>query len=128
MFWGAYQLVDDFEWQTEIKCYRVDTWYGALDTDGILTGRYPFAWDGPTGALKTKDFIAGSCIHDILCQFVDDGHLPQYLQCVVDGEMYRVNARQKMWRLRREWTYAAVRIYQQQKRAARKKKIMELKL
>lgn len=131
LFWGAYQLVDDFCWQTEITGYEVETWYGTLTKDGMLTGREPFVWDGPTNALKTRAFIAGSCVHDILCNFINEGLLPMALQCMADEEMYRVNCRQKMWGPRRWWTYRAVRGYQLRKRRQLVKKpinIIEVQL
>ena len=42
-----------------------------IGTDGLLTIRKGYAWDGPSGpTIDTKDFMRGSLVHDALYQLL----------------------------------------------------------
>lgn len=113
---SAYQVAEDFEYQT--------AWYGfarvceqySLSIDGLLMVKKYYAWDGPSGAFHTKTFVKGSCIHDIGCDMINNGVLPMSMQPLVDEEMMKINRRQGMWAPRRLWVYMAVRFHQVRKK------------
>lgn len=128
LFWGGYQLVDDVQYKTSILGYDIFTDLVRLDPGGMLTIKKWYAWDGPTYGVKTDDFIAGSCIHDPLCDLVNKGLLPEYEQCKVDEEMMNVNTKQKMHWFRRFYTYFTVRGYQLNKKGPYQHKVYTIHL
>ncbi len=71
-----------------------------------------YRWDGPTGAIDTDTFMAGSLFHDILCQAISENLIPKSNQKKADKIMRLINKGQNMNPLRRWWTYTAVRWYQ----------------
>ena len=128
LWWGGYQLVDEFQYQTAINGHYIDTHFIALDLDGTLTLKKWFIWDGPTGAIKTRKFVAGSAIHDGLCDLINMGLLPKFLQCMVDEEMLKVNRSQKMHKIRRGYTYGVVRWYQLRKKSPFSPRVYEIEV
>ena len=124
--WGAYQVAEDFIVQTNIKGYSVHTDLYTLAKDGKLYVSKYYAWDGPTGALNTRSFVKGSCIHDIFCEMINNAKLLKSLQCMADEEMLIINRRQKMWWPRRLWTYGAVRFHMIKKTKPVVKKVYEV--
>lgn len=59
--------------------------YVLLDTDGDLYISAGYAYDGPSG--PTYDFecdMAGSLVHDALCQLIVEGQLPESMKPEVD--------------------------------------------
>ena len=124
--WGAFQVAEDFIVQTNITGYDVHTDLYTLTPDGKLYVSKYYAWDGPTGAFNTKSFVKGSCIHDIFCEMINQGLLPKAVQCMADEEMLIINRRQKMFWLRRAWTYAAVRFHMIKKTKPDVKKVYEV--
>lgn len=47
-----------------------------LDTNGILTLKSGYAWDGPSGpTIDTLNFMRGSLVHDALYQLMREGFL-----------------------------------------------------
>ena len=47
-----------------------------IDTNGYLTIRQGYAWDGPSGpTFDTKNFMRGSLVHDALYQLMRRGYL-----------------------------------------------------
>ena len=128
LWWGGYQAVEDFSIKTSITGFSVETRFIRLDPDGLLTLKKWFIWDGPTGGVKTKDFVAGSGVHDALCNLINMGLLPKSIQCLVDEEMLRINTSQRMHWFRRAYTYAAVRWYQARKKNPFSPKIYEIEV
>ena len=124
--WGAFQVKEDFVYQTSIYDHSVVGDQYCLAPDGKLYVSRYFTWDGPSGALNTKTFVKSSCIHDILCKMINEGNLPVSLQPKADQEMYEINGRQNMWRQRRAWTFAGVRWYQSRKRKPYIPKVYEV--
>lgn len=72
-----YQLTDSY--QTDIKILpekEVDTPYIKLTTQGNLTIKAGYAWDGPSGpTIDTLNFMRGSLVHDALYQLMRNGEL-----------------------------------------------------
>lgn len=128
LFWGAYQLVKDLRYQSNIKGYRVQADQYTIHPDGLIEIKRWFAWDGPTNAIKTKKFVAGSLIHDVLCHAINKGWLPKEVQPLADEEMYRINETQGMNWLRRNLTYKAVRFYQDHKKKPYKEPIYSVEV
>lgn len=67
-----YQLKENYSIRIDIKPPAlIDTDYLALTTDGILTVKKGYAWDGPSGpTIDTPNFMRGSLIHDALYQLM----------------------------------------------------------
>lgn len=128
LFWGGYQAINSGSYLTQIKGYHAQGDLYTLHPDGLLEWAKWLAWDGPTKAIKTKEFVAGSFIHDILCDAINRGLLPREVQPLADAEMLEINKTQKMNWLRRRLTYRAVRIYQDSKTKPYKEKIYEVSL
>lgn len=123
---GAYQLIEDFEIKTIIIGYDIETDLIKLSKDGMLLLRKHYCWDGPSGGFNTRSFIIGSGVHDPLCILVNLWLLPTFEQCKVDEQMLMINRNQKMFVLRRWWTYAVVRFYQMRKKKLFKPKVYEI--
>jgi len=72
-----YQLKADYEVAITIKPdAAVDIAFLALTTDGTLTIRAGYAWDGPSGpTVDTLNFMRGSLVHDALYQLMRERHL-----------------------------------------------------
>ncbi len=124
----AYQLMEDVSVKTPICGYNIDTNLYSLDPDGTLTGKKYYAWDGPSGAINTKDFIVGSLFHDILCDAVNEGLVSMSHQCLADDLMLNINRDQKMHWFRRAYTYLVVRGFQVSKKKRTIRKYYSIKL
>lgn len=87
------------------------TEYITLDSDGEITLRRGYAWDGPSGpAFDTPNFMRGSLVHDALYQLMRLGELDRHLwRPVADMEMRRMCREDGMWPIRAWWLYQGVR-------------------
>ena len=67
-----YQLMDDYIIQIDIKPTQdIDFRFLSLSSDGVLSIRKSYAWDGPSGpTIDTRDFMRGSLVHDALYQLM----------------------------------------------------------
>lgn len=74
-----YQLVSDYVIAIGIKPdNNIRTQFIDLDTQGMLTIKNGYAWDGPSGlAIDTRSFMRASLIHDALYQLMRG----EYLDC-----------------------------------------------
>lgn len=72
-----YQLVESYSINTGIiPDIAINTPFISLDTNGYLTIRQGYAWDGPSGpTFDTKNFMRGSLVHDALYQLMRRGYL-----------------------------------------------------
>lgn len=62
-----------------------------LDTDGILTIKKFYAWDGPSGpAVDTKTLMRASLVHDALYELIRDGFLSEDFRRAADDELERI--------------------------------------
>jgi hypothetical protein len=105
-----------------------------------------YTWDGATGAIDTHSIIKASCVHDIFCELINARLLPVRFQKIAD--ILLVEKMRCYWEylreygtfwqrlkeyllrplveLRMRWIYRAVRIYQDNKRNAPQRKILEV--
>ena len=70
-----YQLMDDYTIQIDIKPVKdIEpklAKFFSLSSDGVLTIKMFYAWDGPSGpTIDTRDFMRGSLVHDALYQLM----------------------------------------------------------
>ena len=91
----------------------IDTDYLALTTDGVLTVKKSYAWDGPSGpTIDSLNFMRGSLVHDALYQLMRER--------LLDEETYRDPADRLLQKICREdgmsslrawWVYQAVHFF-----------------
>lgn len=93
-----YQLKRDYRLTIPIRPEApIRTEYVELDTQGLLTIRDGYAWDGPSGpTFDTLNFMRGSLVHDALYQLMRERHLDRHVHrpladkllhdlCIQDG-------------------------------------------
>ena len=113
---SAYQVQEGFFAETLVKDCPVIREQYYLRADGKLYIDRYYAWDGPSGGINTKTFIKSSCVHDVLCELINDASIPVENQPMADKTMLLLNKKAGMWMPRRLWTYTAVRLYQAKKK------------
>ena len=98
-----YQLVEEYTIKIQLKPEKnISTDFIGLDTEGNLTIKAKYAWDGPSGpTIDTRNFMRGSLVHDVLYQLMREKQIDiekrdeadQLLkqQCIEDG-MFRLRA------------------------------------
>ena len=106
-----YQLTEDYTEQVAIQPDQpVQQRFLSLTTDGLLTVRVGYAWDGPSGpTVDTRNFMRGSLIHDALYQLMRHQDLPDTARKEADLELRRICREDGMWLVRAWWVYVAVR-------------------
>ena len=124
--WHGFQLVEDLIEFTVITGFTVDCEQYKLEPEGLLTIRKWYAWDGPTGAIPSKSFVKGSCVHDVLCEMINLGLLPKSVQYLADEEMRQINDEGSMWKPRVLWTYLMVRLHMLRKKKWTPRKVYEI--
>jgi hypothetical protein len=124
---SKYTVWEDFSVKVIVQGFDVDGDFYHLHRNGTLDVKKGYPWDGPTGAISTPDFVKASCIHDILCEMVNELKVPSWVQSLADEQMRIVEKKEGMPALRRFWTYFAVRMYQVTKRTRPKRKILQTK-
>ena len=67
-----YQLTNEYIIQIDIKpIQNIEFKFVTLSSNGALTIREYYAWDGPSGpTIDTKNFMRGSLVHDALYQLM----------------------------------------------------------
>lgn len=76
--------------------------FSTLTSEGYLTGRAHYAWDGPSGpTIDTDNFLPGSYFHDMLYEMIRLGFLPFEVWRLADKEMDVINKRCGMSSTRR---------------------------
>lgn len=107
-----YQLHEDFEIQVSIKPEKEEKDdYIILDTDGKLTIKKGYAWDGPSGpTIDTANFMRGALVHDALYQLMRENHIDRSHREEADHELWRIIRKDGMSRPRAWWVYRAVRL------------------
>lgn len=81
-----------------------------LSTDGVLTIREGYAWDGPSGpTIDTNTFMRGSLVHDALYQLMRLEMLGREHRLTVDKLLRTICIEDGMWRVRAWWVYQGVR-------------------
>ena len=109
-----YQLVEFYKHQLPaefIPKTTFETPFLRLDTSALLTIRYGYAWDGPSGpTIDTKNFMRGSLVHDAIAQLMRMGLIPQSLRKESDKELRKVCLEDGMSKIRAWWVYKGVRL------------------
>lgn len=110
-----YQLIKEYSVEVGIKLpIEVADKYIALDSDGTLTIKDGYAWDGPSGpTIDTKSFMRGSLVHDALYQLIRKQLLTLKYRKQADIELRRICREDGMSRFRAWYVYKAVRWFAQ---------------
>ena len=97
-----YQLAETYSVSVVIQPDEpIETEYIELSTDGALTIKAGYAWDGPSGpTVDTKSFMRGSLVHDALYQLMRNNHLPSSCRLDADQELHRICREDGMTRFR----------------------------
>lgn len=121
-YWKGYKCVvaEDFSVQTNILGYSVKTKFAHLHTNGKLDIKQGYPWDLNSGpCLNIKSSVQASCVHDVLCDFVNEELLPVSVQPLVDQEYYNIAVSNGMWEWIARLRTVAVRGYMLDKGAKR---------
>ena len=107
-----YQLVNDYSVQIAIlPANPIDTELFSLTTDGWLTIRHGYAYDGPSGpTIDTPDFMRGSLVHDVLYQMIREGYLEKNWRDDADRELRKICIEDGMSETRAAAVFYGVRI------------------
>jgi len=93
-----YVLAEQLQRQTNIKGFCITTKHGTLSPDGVLTIMKWFPWDGNSGPVPNwRSTLEASAVHDILCDWINDGILPVSIQPMVDQEYYNLCVERGLW-------------------------------
>ncbi len=100
-----YQLREDYVTRIDIEQdNNVITQFLELSTEGVLTIRKGYAWDGPSGpTFDTLNFMRGSLVHDALYQLMRERHL--------DEDTYRERADRLLQEICKEDGMSAIRAW-----------------
>ena len=90
----------------------IKTHFSSMDEAGNLTIESGFCWDGASGAIDTDSIMRGSCAHDALCNWMDQGLLDRdkYWK-PADELLVRLSEKDGMSGFRQGAVYAAVRLW-----------------
>jgi hypothetical protein len=105
-----YQLVSDYTTYVNVAPkWVIKNEYLSLDTEGKLSIRAGYAWDGPSGPTwDSKNSMRGSLVHDALYQLMREELLSPHFRKKADKELYRICVEDGMWRWRAHLWYLAV--------------------
>ena len=106
-----YQLVATYEVRVGVVPeLQVVSDYIDLSTDGILTIKKGYAWDGPSGpTLDSRNFMRGSLVHDALYQLIRHEFLQTHWKDTADRELQRMCREDGMSAIRAWWVYRGVK-------------------
>lgn len=107
-----YQLAEHDTFQTEIRPVRdIVTARIWLTSEGVLTVREGYAWDGTSGpVLDRKTNQRGSLAHDALYQLMRMERLPHFLWRDADREFAKILKQDGAWRLTRQIDMAGLKL------------------
>jgi hypothetical protein len=109
-----YQLKKDYSVYIPIILQKeIITEYIKLNTDGILTIKEGYAWNGPTGpVITTLNFMRGSLIHDSLYQLMREEYLDHdTYRKTADKILYNTIIEDGMWNFRAWYIYQGTRLF-----------------
>ena len=109
-----YQLVSDYVIAIDIKPRdNVRTKFIDLDTQGALTIKNGYAWDGPSGlGIDTRSFMRASLVHDALYQLMRAEYLDYRIQQRAADDFLRVLCVEDgMWKLRAWFNCMMLRLF-----------------
>ena len=109
-----YQLVEAYQLKIRIHPEEaIVTDYIELDTNGMITLKKGYAWDGPSGpTIDTLNFMRGSLVHDALYQLMRHSKLDAEKHRLPADELLRDICREDgMSWFRSLYVYQAVRLF-----------------
>ena len=109
-----YKTVRDYVIKTNIEPPKfIYTGFITIDTDGTMTIRAGYSWDGPSGpTVDTVDTMIASLVHDALYQLMREKVLAiEDFRRAADGELRRLMIEDGAPVLRADVWYAAVRAF-----------------
>lgn len=109
-----YQLAETERYQSDIMPLSVliDTDWIALDSEGLLTIRAGYAWDGASGPVfQTPETMRASLIHDAYYQLIRLGLIHAGYRAAADRVYRRVCIESGMYESRAETHYIALRLF-----------------
>ena len=107
-----YQLVEEYQVEISVTPEKnIQTSYIDLTTEGLLTIKNGYAWDGPSGpTIDTPNFMRGSLVHDALYQLMRNKLIDkEKWRKKADGDLKRMCVEDGMSRIRAWWVHEAVR-------------------
>ena len=107
-----YQLVEEYQVEISVTPEKnIQTNYIDLTTEGLLTIKNGYAWDGPSGpTIDTPNFMRGSLVHDALYQLMRNKLIDkEKWRKKADGDLRRMCVEDGMSRIRAWWVHEAVR-------------------
>jgi hypothetical protein len=108
-----YTLFADYQHQTDLRVAQAVEIQPVinLDTNGLLTLRKGYAWDGPSGpTIDTPSFMRGSLVHDALYQLMREELIPPEHREYADTLLREICLEDGMSRIRAWWVYQGVRL------------------
>lgn len=108
-----YQLAEDYTVRIPITPRQnIVTEFVYLTTEGDLTLRRGYAWDGPSGpTIDTASAMRGSLIHDSLYQLIRQGPLGWIHRAVADQVYEDTCIEDGMWSIRAWAHFKALRAF-----------------
>jgi len=104
------QLSETYTILTPIVGYDIDTTWIKLESNGRLTLRRGFAWDGSSGpTIDTKTCKRASAEHDAFYRLMRYGELPGSLRKQVDKFYHQKCLEDGMWKIKAWWRYRILR-------------------
>jgi hypothetical protein len=120
-----YQLFENFQIQTDILGFDIETHFITLDRFGCLFIRKGYAWDGASGpTFDTDSSMEASLVHDALYQLMRLGLLPAYQRNYCDNLFESICIDKKMWKIRaKSWCSMVKRFAKKAADAKSRKKV-----
>ena len=104
-----YQLAEDYRLKTGVLNFEISADYIQLSTNGSMTIKAGYAWDGPSGpAIDTKNTMRGSLIHDAFYQLMRAGLIPESCRKQIDKLYRSLCLEDGMWKVRAWWHFKGV--------------------
>ena len=106
-----YQLVEEYQVEISVTPEKnIQTNYIDLTTEGLLTIKNGYAWDGPSGpTIDTPNFMRGSLVHDALYQLMRNKLIDkEKWRKKADGDLKRMCVEDGMSRIRAWGVHEAV--------------------
>jgi len=119
-----YVLAEDLVVETDILHRIVVDHRGSLNRFGELRIYKWYPWNGNSGPVYDfKSTLEGSCVHDLLCDWINEGILPVSLQPMADQEYYRICKKKGLWEKIARIRLICIRWFQTGKNKATERKI-----
>lgn len=96
-----YQLAEDYSIKTDVLTFSIDTEYIKLNSDGMLTIKEGYSWDGASGpTVDTNSTYRGSLVHDAFYQLMREKFIPLTYRKQADDIFRSIIVEDGMWAVR----------------------------